>query len=122
MMSRYARCPTATGLQLALVCGQSLDNTRTRRYGAIPVGWRYTLTLDRTGCSVEATSFRERSRSRGVLRRNGRPGARAGCRLAARPRGRLSAPGEKDPMNSYFAAELVKIRRAELTAEASAPG
>lgn len=82
-MSKYARCPTATGLQLAQVCGQSLDNTRTRRYCAIPVGWCYTLTLYRTGCSVEATSFGKRSSSHPRGAATEWPSRRPGGLLAA---------------------------------------
>ena len=35
----------------------------SRRSGAVEVGWCFTLTPHRTGCSVAATSLRERSRS-----------------------------------------------------------
>ena len=42
-------------------------------------------------------------------------------RLAARPRGRLTAPGTRKPIHSRLTPELGKVRRAELIAEAARP-
>jgi hypothetical protein len=39
------------------------ERAPTRRSGAVEVGWCFTLTPHRTGCSIAATSLRERSRS-----------------------------------------------------------
>ena len=39
------------------------ERSPSRRSGAVEVGWCFTLTPHRTGCSVAATSLRERSRS-----------------------------------------------------------